>query len=124
MKYVDDIELTFEIIVSKAKGYRTKKLNEQLLLICQNLSNKFYYKDDDDRYDSIMDSYCYLLTRYNNFDEYKYDNAFPYITEIVKRRIAWYFNETILPNGIKVNQKEKESFKINYVRKDEIWKIL
>jgi len=90
--YINDIDLKYEIILSKGKGYATKKLKLMLYKICYRLNEKFYYTNDDDRYDIMMDSYVDVMRKWIGYNEIKYNKALPYITEIAKRSHANHFN--------------------------------
>lgn len=93
--YVDDTELLYHIILSKGKGYATKRLESMLILIADNFSRKFKYFD----YTDTIGQDCYqagiegMLNNWHKFDEKKYKLALPYITELYKRAAAFGFNE-------------------------------
>lgn len=91
-QYVKDAKLKYEIILSKGKGKPTENLKIILYKICQGVNKKFVYNDEDIRYDVMMHSYIHIINNWYKYDEKKYDKAFPYITEIVKRSQAKGFN--------------------------------
>lgn len=90
--YVNDTELTYEIILSQGKGNATEKLKMDLYKISVNLNLKFYYYDPNDRYDTEMDAFIALMENYHKFDYNRYNKSLPYLSEIAKRRMAQYFN--------------------------------
>ena len=91
--YVKDIELTYELILSKGRGSPSDKLKDMLYLICSRVNRRQRYFSDDDRYDVIMGSYVFTLENYSNVNTKKYTRSLPYITEIVKRRQADEFKK-------------------------------
>lgn len=89
--YVVDVKLTYELILSKGKGQPTYKLHLMIYDICKNVNHKFYYMNDEIRHDIIMGSYLDAINNFDSFNEDKYYNSFPYMTEVVKRSQAkWY----------------------------------
>lgn len=92
-QYIMDSRLRYEIILSKGKGYPTENLKMMLYEMCIEINKKFDYNNDKDiKYDIIMNSYVDVLKFYVKYDENKYDKAFMYITEIIKRSQAKFFN--------------------------------
>ena len=47
-QYIKDIELVYEVIISKGKGKMTTKLQMMFIKIVNELSRKFYYKNGRD----------------------------------------------------------------------------
>jgi len=90
--YINDNDLVYNIIISKAKGKLTKGLEKQLILIVDNLIHKFSYNDIDDYNDCKQSAYLQLFQNWNKFDEIKYNKALPYYTELAKRAIANQYN--------------------------------
>lgn len=91
--YINEKELHKEMTVSLAKGKLTPRAAELLILLPENVINKFsYYRDHpQDREDVIQSACLTLLTKYTSFNpEYA---ALPYFTEICKRAIAMGFYE-------------------------------
>lgn len=86
--YVENKEMMREIIISKATGIITPKLLEQCMKIVKNVSKKFRYKDEEDRYDCEAYAYEIVIKNWYHFEEDRYDNAFAYYTEIIKRAFA------------------------------------
>ena len=100
--YIINNELTYEIILSKGKGSPTEKLKIMLYDMCLNINKKFYYYNDDMRYDIMMNSYINVMGSYYSFDEIKFKNSFAYITEIIKRSHTNNFHKE-KNKGVKVN---------------------
>lgn len=96
--YLDNITLTKEIIISKAKGRTSQSLKKHFYLICRNLNRKFIYTDENLRGDIIHDSFLFVCENYHNFNEKKYKNSFSYISEIIKRSQAKSYRKMINKN--------------------------
>lgn len=92
-KYINDTELTYEVIISLGKGYRTKKLEIMLIKIANEIIKKFTYKCEEDREDCLSNAYLMLFTGWKSFDPNKYSNAFSYVSEIAKRGLAYQFGQ-------------------------------
>lgn len=90
MKYLEDEDLMYEIILSKGKGELTEKGKRYLYLIASNAiwKKKYSYKDYDEMYDVMMHSYMLMLSSWKTFNEEKYKFALPYFTELFKRGCA------------------------------------
>lgn len=86
--YIENKEMMREVLISKAIGSITPKLLEQCMKIVKNISKKFRYKDEEDRYDCEAYSYEVIIKNWYHFDEDVYDNPFAYYTELVKRAFA------------------------------------
>jgi len=90
---VDKIELQYELIISKGKGHLTKRGEELIVILANELIHKFKYFNVDDRCDCLNEGLCAMLTKWSSFNEIKYDNAFSYMTEICKRGMAKGMND-------------------------------
>jgi hypothetical protein len=90
--YADNKTLTSELIVSLALGKLTIKAQNMLILMNKNLSRKFKYRNEDDRQDCISEGLYQVFKNWHNFDPDRSDNAFAYISEIIKRGQAQGFN--------------------------------
>jgi len=89
-RYVDDIDFYFEIVVSKGKGQLTKKSEKMLIRIGEEMIKKFErkYKSPEDKFDCMQQGILSMFQNWVNFNEKKYNSAFPYFSEICKRGIA------------------------------------
>lgn len=87
-KYLNDIELKYEILISQAKGKLTTKGQSMLIRIGEEIIKKFSYRNEDDRYDCQMNGIYQMLTNWKKFNCEKYDSALPYFSEVAKRGIA------------------------------------
>lgn len=94
-KYINDRELYYEIVLSKGKGQPTEKLKEMFYLISINIfrGKNITEKQKYDAQDIQQSIYLHLYKKYNRFDHRRYDNAFPFITEIAKRAGAFEYNQ-------------------------------
>lgn len=89
-KYLEDRDLYYELVISKGKGKLTKKAEQMLILIAKNTIRKKdrNYNTVDDKNDCIQQGLLHMFMNWKNFNHRKYDNAFPYFTEIFKRGIS------------------------------------
>lgn len=94
-RYILDSKLRYEIILSQGKGEATHKLKMMLYKICYNLNKKFFYKNEDMRYDIMMNSYLDIMNGWMNFNNEKYKKALPFVSEIIKRSHAKWFNDHV-----------------------------
>ncbi len=113
MNYITDSDLTYEIILSKGKGFRTKELERYLYLVGVNFMHKKRnnYKAEGDYYDCLQSGLLFLLLNWHKFNEQKYYKSLPYITEIFKRGMAFEFNRL---------QGKKQNFDVMFVSIDEM----
>ena len=108
---VKAIELTYELILSLGKGKLTRKAENLLIKLVDNLSNKFFYYNEDDAKDCLSEAYYGVFKGWKSFDPEKYENAFPFMTEIAKRSFARGFamlqgknlNSGIIPKNVSIN---------------------
>jgi hypothetical protein len=109
MKYINDKELTKELIISKGKGKATPRLNELLILLADNIIRKKHFNNITDRHDVYTDGLIQLLTNWKFFNHKKYDSGFIYLTEVMKRGMASGYNKIkgmnnkIMPNFIYID---------------------
>lgn len=110
--YVNDTELMYEIILSKGLGYLTKKLENMIIIICNNIIRKMRYEDPMDRDDCLQTSILSTLESVLSFDEKKYKLSLPYCSELAKRGLAKGYNELNEIN--QYNGKIQKVRNINY----------
>lgn len=95
--YVKEIDLLYEIILSKGKGNLTKKAEKYLTLIAYEtfhvFDGKFEYKDIDERNDCLYEGILQLLSNWRKFNEKKFKKVLPYYTEIFKRAVFNGYNK-------------------------------
>ena len=89
--YVKNKELYEEIVKSKKLGKATPLLLDMFARMSQKLSNKFQYKNEEDRQDCIQGGLIDAWNHYQSFNEIKYTNAFSYITQVIKNGQAKTF---------------------------------
>jgi hypothetical protein len=89
-QYINDLDLYYEIVVSKGKGKLTKKAENMLILIAKNTirKKKSTYKNQEDMEDCLQQGILRLFENWKGFNEKKYTQSLPYYTEIFKRGIA------------------------------------
>lgn len=93
--YLDDNELFYEIVLSKGRGFLTKKAERMFVLIGENMIRKKnnMYKTQDDRNDCLQTGLLFMFEKWMNFNEKKYKLALPYFSEIFKRGMAQGYND-------------------------------
>lgn len=91
-RYINDVEFTYEMILSKGLGKLTPKAESMLIRISNELITRFRYNNYDDLYDCKMNGLYNMLLNWKLYDHNRYDKAFPYFTEICKRGIAQGLN--------------------------------
>ena len=92
--YLDDDEFYYEIVLSKGKGFLTKKAEGMLIKIANNfIKRKSDSYKGDDKNDCVQTGLLFMFQNWNNFNEKKYKTAMPYFSEIFKRGIAQGYNE-------------------------------
>ena len=107
--YLEDCDLYYEVVLSKGKGYLTRKAEHYFELIARNsirkLSSKF--RDEDEMNDCLQTGLLSLFQNWYNFDEKRFKYALPYFTEVAKRGFTQGSNEI---RGIKSHQQK------NYIK--------
>lgn len=93
--YLDDNELFYQIVLSKGKGFLTKKAERMFILIGNNMIRKKnnMYKTEDDKNDCLQTGLLFMFEKWQNFNEKKYKVALPYFSEIFKRGMAQGYND-------------------------------
>jgi len=91
--YLDQTDLTKQTILSQARGKVSSELWSFWKLIIDNYSLKFINMDYKLLQDSKQDCYIVLNRNLYNYNYEKFNNAFPYWTEIVKRSFYDSFNK-------------------------------
>ena len=94
--YVNDIDLSYHLILSQGKGVPTNELYLMLFKICEKLSNVFYFRYKEDKEDAIGESFINILNNYKNFNKNKYDKSLPYITELAKRGMVNFYRKNYI----------------------------
>lgn len=99
--YLNNKELCYEIIVSKARGRLTRNAQLMLELLGKKTIKKMRYYSNDDKQDSYQEGLLSMFQNWHNFNEDKTTNAFAYFTEIFKRGLAAGFNQLYKKKGDK-----------------------
>ena len=89
---IDPDYLTYQIIICKGVGKLNKELTNLFIIMLDNIMKKFSYVNTELREDCRQHALLNIVDRYTMFNEHKYSNAFPYITEIMKRSLAEGYN--------------------------------
>ena len=107
--YLEDVDLYYEIVLSKGKGYLTRKAEHYIQLIAQNTVRRKIkdFRDEDEMKDSLQNGILIMLENWMNFNEKRFKYALPYFTEIFKRGSAAGVNEC---RNKKSYQKERIRF--------------
>lgn len=89
-EYVNEVDLYYEVVLSKGKGYLTKKAERYFILIGNNAISKVEkrFRDEDEKYDCLQQGLLHMFKNWHNFNERKFKYALPYLTEIFKRGVA------------------------------------
>jgi hypothetical protein len=106
---INDIDFTYEIIISKGIGKLTRKAEQMIVTLVENairVKQKDYF-DEDVLKDSIQQSYLNLLCNWQSFNPDRTNSAFAYLSEIHKRSTAEFVNLWYNKKGIK---KEEQSY--------------
>jgi len=101
--YLQNKELHCELIVSIAAGRLTRPAANMIYLISKGVNRKFYYERGEDREDALQTGLFDALKNWMQYDPDKTHNAFAYITEIVKRGHAKYYNEMIKHSHLRLD---------------------
>lgn len=86
--YLEDSDLYYEIILSKGKGYLTKRAEFLFVLIADNVIEKIkvkYRLGEEETQDCYQQGVMRLFENWKNFDEKRFNKGLPYVTEIFKR---------------------------------------
>jgi len=100
--YIKEVDLYYELVLSKGKGKLTRKAERQFVLIADNVIHKLKFRSYDDQMDCYQQSVLHLFKNWYGFNPLKYKQALPYVTEILKRGLADGAN---LINNKKYHQK-------------------
>jgi DNA-directed RNA polymerase specialized sigma subunit len=103
-QYLQNKDLYYEIVVSKAQGKLTNRSKLMLETLATKTIKKMRYWSTDDRDDCYQSGLLDMFSNWYNFNEEKSDNAFSYFTEIFKRGLAKQFNQLYLKKGDPTHQ--------------------
>ena len=91
--YLNNAHFEYQIILSKGQGKPTRKLEQYFIKIINGIITKIGQGYTYDlKCDAFQNAYLNLHIRYKNYNEKKYDQPFPYFTELVKRNLAYTLN--------------------------------
>ena len=93
--YLNDNDLFYEIVLSKGRGFLTRKAERMFILIGENMIRRKnnMYKSQDDKEDCLQTGLLFMFEKWENFNEKKYKLALPYFSEIFKRGMAQGYND-------------------------------
>ena len=82
---VDDVELSYWIILSQGKGFLVPEASELLLKLCKKTMEVMYshYRTDEDREDAFMSGVYSVMKNYMGYQ--RRFKSYPYFTEIFIR---------------------------------------
>jgi hypothetical protein len=95
--FLNEDDFYYEIVLSKGKGFLTKKAERMLILIGENMIVKFRsrYKTKDDEFDCLQTGILVMLLNWNSFNQKRFKKAMPYFSEIFKRGAAEGYNKIL-----------------------------
>jgi len=91
--YLENKALHCEMMVSLAAGKLTRPAAQMFVLITNNVSKKFRYKNEEDRHDCKQEALYQLYKNWMCYDPDNTHNAFAWATEVAKRGMAKAFND-------------------------------
>lgn len=96
-KYLEEDDFYYEIVLSKGKGFLTKRAERMIILIANNMIVKLKnrYKSDDDMNDCLQSGLLFMFLNWNSFNEKRFKVAMPYFSEIFKRGAADGYNKLL-----------------------------
>jgi len=105
---VNDVEFTYQIILSKGLGSLTRKAEKDMILLVNGAINKKQgnFFNDEDKKDSVQTSFLNLLLNWQSFNPDKTLSAFAYLTEIHKRSTTEFINFWYNKKGVKKEEQE------------------
>lgn len=92
--YLEDVDLFYEVVLSKGKGYLTTNAEKYFILIAKNTIRKLEcrYESQDEMKDCLQHGMLRMFENWQSFDERKFSQALPYFTELAKRGFGAGFN--------------------------------
>lgn len=100
MAYINDRQFTKELIISSGRGKLTKKGEELIIKLAYHLfrtHKRMIYLSQNIYYEDICSGGIMAgLLNWKKFNHKKYDSAFAYMTEVVKRGQTAVYNKVIL----------------------------
>jgi len=92
--HINNKELYYEIVVSKARGKLTRRSVKMLEILgteaIKKMNKRFF--TEDDKMDCFQMGLLKMYQNWYNFNQEKSENAFAYFTEIFKRALTEQFN--------------------------------
>ena len=82
--HVKNADLRAELIKSKAQGELTKEALDMFIIMSKRFADKLTYVYEDDKKDCIAGSIMDCFKYWRGYNPEKSDNAFAYITQIIK----------------------------------------
>lgn len=118
-KYIKNKELLLEIKISKNNNNKnpTVVLTNYFMLLIEKLANgkfKNSFKNNQDKEDAMQDAFIVIWNRWRSFDEDKYDNAFAYFTEIIKRSFVFSYKQRSSDNFINIEDLSEFNYSMDY----------
>lgn len=93
MKYIDDVNFHYELIISNGKGKLTPLAEKYIIMMANEMIKKFNYNEYQDYKDCLNSAILHMLSNWKKFDEVKYDSPFRYFSELCKRALAKQYTQ-------------------------------
>jgi len=93
--YINKDELYYEVYICIGRGFISNKLFNYFHLIAEKISTKLY-NSEDIIYDQKMEAFLKLCERWNTVNCERYNDVFPFLSEIAKRAMTEHYNIVIL----------------------------
>jgi hypothetical protein len=93
--FIDDITLTYELVLSEGKGQPTQYLLDMIQIMIAKISTKFFriynFVSHEDMLDIMSETFLFIIDTkiYRNYNSHKFSKSIPYMTEIIKRRLLF-----------------------------------
>ncbi len=91
--YLSNKEFLKEIIISKQQKKLTYKAEQMIILLGNKVILRFRYSNPDDKQDCLHTALLMAFKGWHNFNPERSTNAFAYFTEVIKRGLAYGWNE-------------------------------
>jgi len=113
-KYIDAEELRKNFLISEGKGYIIPEFKRQLTQIVEDVLKKYRMTSELDRKILCWSSLKDVCVFWIHINPKKYDNPFPYFTEITKRSLAKNYNKNIPDLRIEYYREQRKE-KLNKI---------
>jgi len=115
--YLKNKDLLAEFNICIEKGETTRKFDQMIITLVENISTKYTYSDESLRCDMKQAAYLLMYTKWKKFNQGKGNNIFAYYTQIIRTAFAKEFNFFFLKNRV-------ASKDVSFIPIDEYYKSL